>query len=149
VDILARYKSGKEYERARRLATLSLAAAAEPESAVSVGYVYVDGHDVHAEHPYLLTQTKLLWGPKLRRPGDDPQIDGFAFKDARSYHLGAEPSYRNGVPSVQEIVVNLPDRRLMLSFLPSGVAGPQLYPTIDSLTIYVASLLKGYGASHE
>lgn len=50
---------------------------------------------------------------------------------------------------MQEIVVTLPDRRLTLSFLPSGVAGPQLYPAIDSLTLFVASALKGYEASQE
>ncbi len=102
----------------------------------------MNGYDVRAQHHYLLTPTRLLWRPFRCRPDDEPEIDGFAFKDARSFRVSVEHK-------VRVIVVTLPGQKLTVSLLPYGAASQQLAPAIDTVLMFVASVLKGYGASQE
>ena len=57
-------------------------------------------------------------------------LDGFGFGEVARFRLRFE--WRSG-STVQVVEVELPERQLILSFIPSGVAGPRLDLAIDDV----------------
>lgn len=115
--------------RAKGYARGKLRAEVMPEPVVSEGSVYVNGSSGAHARLYLLTASRLIWGPLRWEPHTEPMnpIETLNFDTVESF----EVPHDNRLQVLK--VTHSGGRKLTLSFLPFGVSGPRLRPAIDLL----------------
>jgi hypothetical protein len=136
----SRRRMRKRDDRGRGFAIGSLRSEARGERVLSEGVAYVDGHSGDHSWHYVMTPTRLIWGPRSWLPSDHPSEtypkDGFEYRRVERY--------RRLDNNVVEVVQ--PDRTTRISFIPSNPTGFQIDQLIQLVVRSLCENLTEKGA---